>query len=68
MHEFRALKAGDTKARCLRRKSLQKFAGSRAADPALLAGFFIILLPAPASFLNLHRIYGTWSRTWADPA
>jgi hypothetical protein len=68
MHRFSALKSRERKTHCRDRNSLQKFAGSRAGNPATPAGLFTILLPAPASFLNLHRIYGTWSRIWADPA
>jgi len=68
MHKLSALNGRRRKTRSRSRNSLQKFAGSRAGHAPTPAGFLTILLRAPASFLNLHRIYGTWSRAWADPA
>src|SRR5438270_7250395 len=68
MRKVRALNTRRYKTRCPGRNSLQKFAGSRDPEAATAAGFSTILPPAPASFLNLHCIYGTWSRAWADPA
>jgi hypothetical protein len=68
MRKFKPLKAGYIEARWLRRKSLQKFARSSATDAVPSTGLFTILLPAAASFLNPHCIYGTWSWAWADPA
>jgi hypothetical protein len=56
MHKLSALKGRRRKTGCRGRNSLQKFAGPRAGDAATPAGFFTILLSAPASFLNLHRI------------